>query len=411
MHRASSRPLRIVYGVCGGIAAYKGVHVLRRLREAGHEVHVVATAAALQMVGTATWQALSANPVATDVFAGATTVDHIRLAEEADLVLIAPATANTMAKLAAGIADNLLTATVLATRAPVVLAPAMHTGMWENAATKRNVATLQADGMHVLAPATGRLTGADSGIGRLPEPEAIITYALGVLRAPVADLDGKRIVITAGGTREALDPVRYLANHSSGRQGVALAAAAAGRGARVVLIAANIADSVLCALPPNVEVVPVISAHDLHAAALAHQSAADVIIMAAAVADYRPLETSGVKRKKTGTSLSITLEENPDILRELIATKPAGQTVIGFAAETGDETHTALEYGIAKAQRKGADILCVNAISQTQGFGDKPNYVHLLDHDGELIADGGGTKMETAHVILDTLADRIGTVA
>lgn len=404
MTRAQSRPLRICYGVCGGIAAYKGALLLREFTEAGHDVTVMATPSALHMVGAATWQALSGKPVATDIFAGSTHVDHIRLADEADLVVIAPATANTIAKLACGIADNMLTATVLATSAPVVIAPAMHTGMWENPATKHNVATLRERGIHVMTPATGRLTGKDSGIGRLPEPSAIAAYALASLQPSAQDYCGTRMLVTAGGTREALDPVRYLANRSSGRQGVAIAAAAARRGAAVHLLAANVAPDVLAVLPPEVAVSEVSSARELAAAAHRHAPSVDVIVMAAAVADYRPAAVSESKRKKTGTNLTLELVENPDILRELIAAKPPGQRIVGFAAETGDEKKTALEYGIEKAIRKGADLLAINTVGESQGFGDTDNYVHLVDASGTLHGEGGGAKSDVATVILDTLS-------
>lgn len=404
MTRTQSRPLRICYGVCGGIAAYKGAYLLRQFTEAGHDVTVMATESALQMVGAPTWQALSGKPVATDIFAGSTHVDHIRLASEADLVVIAPATANTIAKLACGMADNILTATVLATTAPVVIAPAMHTGMWENPATQQNVATLRARGMHVMTPASGRLTGTDSGIGRLPEPQAIAAYALASVAPIPRDLEGKTVLVTAGGTREALDPVRYLANRSSGRQGVAIAAAAARRGAKVELLAANIAADVLALLPPEVQVDEVSSARELSAACQQAAASADVIVMAAAVADYRPAATSESKRKKTGDSLTLELVENPDILRELVRAKRPGQIIIGFAAETGDEQKTAVQYGIEKARRKGADMLAINTVGANTGFGDTDNYVHLVTADGALLGEGGGAKSDVATVILDTLS-------
>lgn len=400
----SSRPRSIVLGVSGGIAAYKAALVLRLLTESGHDVQVVPTPDSLNMVGAATWEALSHHPVATGIFDNTDAVDHIRIAQRADLVLIAPATAQTIAKIAGGFADNLLTAIVLATRAPIVVVPAMHTEMWDNAATQANVATLRERGITVMEPATGRLTGADSGKGRLPEPADIVDFALGASDAS-DEFAGTSFVISAGGTHERLDPVRFLGNRSSGRQGVALAAEAAARGGDVTLLAANVTADVLAELPSNVTVVPVTSADDLHREVMARLADIDCLIMAAAVADYRPATSESAKMKKQGDAgLTLELVQNPDILKYAVEHKRPGQTIVGFAAETGDEHATALEHGLAKARRKGADLLAINQVGESAGFGDVPNHVVLVRPDGTRVAEGGGTKREAASVVLDAIA-------
>ncbi|MDM7831199.1 bifunctional phosphopantothenoylcysteine decarboxylase/phosphopantothenate--cysteine ligase CoaBC [Cellulomonas edaphi] len=390
--------MRIVLGVAGGIAAYKAVLLLRLLREAGHDVRVVPTRAALEFVGRPTWEALSGQPVTTDVFEDVDQVAHVAIGQDADLVVVAPATADLLARAATGRADDLLTATLLVTRAPVLMAPAMHTEMWLHPATVANVATLRERGIHVLDPASGRLTGADTGPGRLPEPEDITAAALGLVAG--GDLVGRRVVISAGGTREPLDPVRYLGNRSSGRQGVALARAAVARGAQVTLVGANLAVPV----PPGVELVPVGSAAELREAVRVAAKDADVVVMAAAVADYRPVSPAGTKLKKTGAPPVLELVETVDILAELAHDRLRdGQVVVGFAAETGDETASVLEHGRAKARRKGADLLVVNAVGEGQGFGTPDNAVTILDGTGAVVAEASGSKDVVADAVWDAV--------
>ncbi|UFU01533.1 bifunctional phosphopantothenoylcysteine decarboxylase/phosphopantothenate--cysteine ligase CoaBC [Ruania suaedae] len=397
--------MRILLGVSGGIAAYKVPSVLRSLREDGHAVRVIPTRAALDFVGTATWEALSGQPVTTSVFDGAESVDHVRLGREAELVVVAPATADLLARAAAGIADDLLTATLLTVTCPVLLAPAMHTEMWQHPATRANVATLRERGVHVLDPAVGRLTGADSGPGRMPEPEDIVAAAHRLLAGTPEDLAGRRVVISAGGTREPLDPVRFLGNRSSGRQGVALARNAAERGAEVELVAANVEAAVLSGLPGSVAVTPVETTADLQAAMQAAADDADVLIMAAAVADFRPAGARADKTKKNpdGSVEPLELVQNPDILAGLVAERRPGQVVAGFAAETGDADGSVLDHGRAKARRKGADLLAVNAVGTALGFGDVPNAVHLLDAAGEDLGEGAGSKDDVARVVWDAV--------
>lgn len=397
---------RILLGVTGGIAAYKAVHLLRLLREAGHRVRVVPTAAALEFVGAPTWEAISGEPVRTGVFEGAAEVDHVALGREAELVVVAPATANVLARAAAGLSDDLLTATLLTARCPVLLAPAMHTEMWQHPATTANVATLRERGAQVLEPAAGRLTGADSGPGRLPEPEVLAAAALGLLREQ--DLAGRHVVISAGGTREALDPVRYLGNRSTGRQGIALAEAAAARGARVSLMAASVEEALL-PRHPRIVTTAIESATELAAEVRSAGRDADAIIMAAAVADYRPAERLDHKLKKRSDAETrgIELVENPDILASLAGNRPAaGQVIVGFAAETGDSAGSVIEHGRAKARRKGADLLAVNEVGASRGFGDVPNSVTILDAAGEVLASGAGSKADVAHALLDAVAAR-----
>ena len=368
----------VVVGVGGGIAAYKVPSLVRQFTEAGHDVTVVPTAAALNFVGEATWAALSGNPVSTEVWDRVHEVNHVAVGQRADLVVIAPATADLIARAAAGRADDLLTATLLTATCPVLFAPAMHTEMWQHPATAANVATLRERGVTVMAPAIGRLTGSDSGPGRLPEPEEIYRSAIELLGPQ--DLAGVRVVVSAGGTREPLDPVRFLGNRSSGRQGYALAAAAARRGASVVLVSANVA----LPAPTGVTVVPVETAAELAAAVQQHAAGADIVTMAAAVADFRPAEVSDVKLKKDSAAepTAIALERNPDILRALVANKSEGQTIVGFAAETGDETAAVIEYGQKKLAAKGCDLLVVNDVSGGAVFERAENQVIILDRAG-----------------------------
>ena len=394
---------RIVLGVGGGVAAYKSALLLRALTERGHDVRVVPTASALRFVGAATFEALSGNPVSTEVWDDVPEVAHVRIGQTADLVLVNPATADLLARAAAGRADDLLTATLLTAHAPVVFVPAMHTEMWLHPATQDNVATLRRRGSIVLPPAVGRLTGPDSGPGRLPEPADVAALAELVLAAgPAAlaqDLTGRRVVISAGGTREALDPVRFLGNRSSGKQGWALARVAAARGADVVLVAANVEAPV----PFGVRVVEVESTEQLRTAVHAESAGADVVVMAAAVADFRPVTVAGSKLKKGGATepSELQLVRNPDVLVELVAARPAGQRVVGFAAETGDDEGDVLTHARAKLARKGVDLLVVNDVSAGRVFGRPDNEVTLLDADGTATAVPAAGKDVVAAAIWD----------
>ena len=400
---------RVVLGVSGGIAAYKACELLRRFTESGHDVTVVPTAAALRFVGAPTWAALSGKPVADDVWSGVHEVPHVRIGQTADLVVVAPATADLLARAAHGLADDLLTSTLLTARCPVVFAPAMHTEMWEHPATRANVATLRERGAVVLEPAEGRLTGADTGKGRLPDPAEIFELALEVLArgAAAQDLAGRHVVVSAGGTRERLDPVRFLGNRSSGKQGYALARAAAARGAEVTLVAANVS----LPDPAGVKVVPVETTEELRAQVLAAAAGADAVVMAAAPADYRPTSVSEAKIKKAddGTAPTIELVQNPDILAELAHDRRRpGQVVVGFAAETGDATGSVLDLARAKLARKGCDLLVLNDVSGGAVFGAADNQAVILGADGEQVDVPLGSKSALAHVIWDHVARRFG---
>ena len=414
---------RIVVGVAGSVSAYKAPFVIRLLRRAGHEVEVVATAAALRFIGEPALAAVAGGPVATGLFDDPAAASHVALGERADLVVVAPASADLLARVAAGRADDMLTATILTTGAPVVLAPAMHTRMWTNPATAHNVATLRSRGLTVIDPDTGPLTGGDVGAGRLPEPERIVERVLAVLddaRAGGAPLAGLRVVVSAGGTREPIDPVRYLGNRSSGRQGAALAAAAKAAGADVVLVAANIGPEVLGLVPDGVEVIPVGTALELRDAVRGAARDADAVVMAAAVADFRPARALDVKLKKRPPGPggaqpappALELVANPDVLAGLAADPPRpapGRTLlVGFAAETGDETGDVLAHGAAKARRKGADLLAVNAVGPATGFGDVPNSVVVLDAAGAEVARAAGSKDEVARALIALIARRLG---
>lgn len=391
--------MRVVVGITGGIAAYKAVGVIREFVLRGHEVHVVATDAALRFVGRPTLEAISRNPVETELFDGVAEVRHVALGQSADLVVVAPATANTLAKLAAGLSDDLLGTTILASTAPLVVAPAMHTEMWQNAATRHNVATLRARGVHIVGPASGQLTGSDSGPGRMSEPGDIVDAALAALRP--RDLTGRRIVVTAGGTREPLDPVRFIGNRSSGRQGAALAAAARDRGAEVVLVAAHLE----VPAPAGVDVREAGTAAELREATLQAASGADAVIMAAAVADYRPevVAEAKITKEQQGDELVLRLVRNPDILAELSAEPRTVPTVIGFAAETEPDDAALLERGRAKVARKGCDYLVVNRVGWNEGFVTEDNAVVILSRAGDIVTRAGGTKREVAEAILDLL--------
>ncbi|MDQ0645939.1 phosphopantothenoylcysteine decarboxylase/phosphopantothenate--cysteine ligase [Microbacterium natoriense] len=398
--------MNIVVGVTGGIAAYKSVQLVRLLIKAGHEVTVIPTEDALRFVGLPTWEAISRNPVTTSVHDDVAKVRHVALGQDADLVVVAPATANTIAKMTAGIADNLLGTTLLATEAPVLIAPAMHAEMWRHPSTQANIATLQSRGVHIVGPAVGELAGGDSGPGRMIEPEGIADAALALL-AP-RDLEGLRIAISAGGTREPIDPVRYLGNRSSGRQGVALAAEAAARGAEVTLVAANVAGDVLApAQHPSVRIRHVGTAAELGQAMAEAAASADAIVMAAAVADYRPVEVSPRKlTKEAGGIPAIELAENEDIVAGLVRARRDGQLIVGFAAETpgteGDQEEL-LARARRKQQRKGVDLLVVNEVGWERGFEAVENAVIVLAPDGAVAATASGSKREVAAGILDVL--------
>ncbi|PZU46284.1 MAG: bifunctional phosphopantothenoylcysteine decarboxylase/phosphopantothenate--cysteine ligase CoaBC [Arsenicicoccus sp.] len=415
--------MRVVLGVAGGIAAYKACSVLRLLTEAGHQVTVVPTAAALHFVGAATWEALSGRPVSSEVWDDVPAVPHVRLGQGADLVLVAPATADLLAQAAHGLAGDLLTNTLLTARCPVVLAPAMHTEMWTHPATVDNVATLRSRGVHVIEPASGRLTGADTGPGRLPEPDDIVAQALQVLAeqeasdtaagaaaAAEGDLAGRHVVVTAGGTREPLDPVRFLGNRSSGKQGYAVAAAARRRGAQVTLVSANVSLSA----PQGVEVLEVGTARELEeqVRVLVGAGGVDVVVMAAAVADFRPAHYTDAKIKKThgeGDDSAPTLElvRNPDILAGLVATRGGASTpyLVGFAAETGDATGDVLSLARAKLERKGCDLLVANDVGVDKTFGQDDTTVHLLrPGTSEVVSVGPATKDHVADAIWAVVA-------
>ncbi|MEU0528357.1 bifunctional phosphopantothenoylcysteine decarboxylase/phosphopantothenate--cysteine ligase CoaBC [Streptomyces niveus] len=397
---------RVVLGVSGGIAAYKACELLRRLTESGHDVRVVPTGSALHFVGAATWSALSGHPVSTEVWSDVHEVPHVRIGQSADLVVVAPATADLLAKAAQGLADDLLTNTLLTARCPVVFAPAMHTEMWEHPATRANVATLRERGAVVIEPAVGRLTGVDTGKGRLPDPDAIFEVCRRLLARGVStpDLAGRHVVVSAGGTREPLDPVRFLGNRSSGKQGYALARTAAARGARVTLIEANtgLPD------PAGVDVVRVGTAVQLREAVLKSAADADVVVMAAAVADFRPASyAEGKIKKKDGEDPApIVLVRNPDILAEIGAARARpGQVIVGFAAETDD----VLANGRAKLRRKGCDLLVVNEVGERKTFGAEENEAVILAADGGETPVPYGPKEALADTVWDLVVPALGS--
>ena len=408
--------MNIVVGITGGIAAYKAVNVVRGLVLAGHDVHVVATNGALRFVGRPTLEAISRNPVHSELYEGVAEVRHVAIGQAADLIVVAPATANSIAKIATGLADDLLGNTILASNAPLLIAPAMHTEMWQNPATQANVEVLRRRGVHVVGPASGQLTGSDSGPGRMAEPEDIISAALELAGAradgPVdaatgpGDLAGRRILITAGGTREPLDPVRFIGNRSSGKQGVALARAAAARGADVTLIVANSDDGVLDRLPASVHVEHVSTTLELQEATLLAAGTAELIIMAAAVADYRPESVADhkIKKETQGDTLDLRLVKNPDILRELTAGRHDGQVIVGFAAETEPDDDALLALAVAKRERKGVDFLVVNRVGWTETFASDDTAVIVLDATGRNVAEAQGDKQSVADRILDVVA-------
>ena len=396
----------VVLGVAGGIAAYKACELLRRLTESGHGVTVVPTAAALEFVGAPTWAALSGRPVTASPWDGVHDVPHVRIGQQADLVVVAPATADLLARAANGLADDLLTNTLLTARCPVLLAPAMHTEMWEHPATVANVALLRQRGTLVVDPDVGRLTGADSGRGRLPDSAELFRLCEQVLArgALPLDLEGRHVLVSAGGTREHLDPVRYLGNRSSGRQGHALALTALARGARVTLVTASAQP-----VPAGALGVVVTSAAELREAVLAAAAGADAVVMAAAVADYRPVEPLGHKRKKTPDH-TLELVRTPDILAEVVSARPPGQVVVGFAAETGDSEAGVLEHARAKLARKGCDLLVVNEVGgdgHPTGFEGTHNEVTLLATDGPEVRVPRASKEGVSDAVWDAVVGRL----
>jgi phosphopantothenoylcysteine decarboxylase/phosphopantothenate--cysteine ligase len=403
--------------------------LLRLFTEAGHNVTVIPTEAASRFIGVATWEALSGNPVSNSVFDDVPSVNHVRLGHEADLIVVAPATADLLARAAHGIANDLLTNTLLMASGPVLMAPAMHTEMWQHAATQANVETLRSRGVTVLEPASGRLTGADSGPGRLPEPEAIFEAALaltqslaeaaegqpvfpaGLSESDVLPLAGRTVTISAGGTREPLDPVRFLGNRSSGKQGVALAVAALNAGATVRLIAAHMD----VPAPPGVELVEVETALQLREAVLREAAGSDVVIMSAAVADFRPSAVSETKIKKRDDTEDpvITLVRNPDILKEVVEVRNSSsrsQLIVGFAAETGDADGDVLEYANAKLQRKGCDLLVVNHVGEGKVFGREHNSVVILSRAGSEPQSASGSKADVASAVIDRISTELSRV-
>jgi phosphopantothenoylcysteine decarboxylase/phosphopantothenate--cysteine ligase len=394
---------RVVLGVAGGIAAYKACELLRLFTESGHSVRVVPTEAALRFVGEPTWAALSGQPVATDVWAQVQDVPHVAIGKSAELVVIAPATADLMARAAHGLADDLLTNTLLTARCPIVYAPAMHTEMWEHPATVANVATLRARGAIVIEPASGRLTGADTGKGRLPDPEEIFAVALRAMRGSGGpSLRGRHVVVTAGGTREPLDPVRYLGNRSSGKQGFAFARTAVARGARVTLIAANVS----LPDPAGVAMVRVGTTEELRKATLEAAVDADAVVMAAAPADFRPAEyaPSKIKKSATGEAPSLQLVVNPDIAAELGERKPPGQVLVAFAAETSD----AVRSGRRKLKSKKADLIVINEVGVDKVFGQETNAATVIGADGTVVELPQAPKEDIADAVWDLVAARLG---
>jgi len=399
---------RVILGVSGGIAAYKACSLLRLLTESGYDVTVVPTAAALRFVGAATWAALSGKPVSSDVWTAVHEVPHVRLGQHADLVIVAPATADLVARASHGLADDLLTNVLLTARCPVVLAPAMHTEMWEHPATVANVATLRSRGVHVIDPASGRLAGSDTGPGRLPEPEDIFDVCHDILSGGAQGdptggaLSGLRVVVSAGGTREPLDPVRFLGNRSSGKQGYALAGVAVARGAKVTLVSANVALPV----PEGVRLVPVSTALELGEAVAEAALDCDVVVMAAAVADYRPAHYHDVKIKKTHletvpegdqSAPTIALVRNPDVLAALVRSRGSARSpvIVGFAAETGDGEHTVLDLAREKLERKGCDVLVANEVGVDKTFGLDSTTVHILRAGVDTVTQVGPAPKES----------------
>lgn len=405
---------RILVGVAGGIAAYKACHLIRDFKEQGDDVRVIPTESALNFVGAATFEALSGNPVSTSVFDAVDEVQHVALGQQADAVVIAPATADLIARLACGRADDLLTASVLVATCPVIVVPAMHTEMWLNPATQDNVATLRRRGITVMEPAHGRLTGKDTGAGRLPEPNQIAEFARTVMDGHQVPFDwqGRKVVVSAGGTQENLDPVRFLGNRSSGRQGFALAEIAAQRGADVTIVAGATED---LPAPSGADVVRVTSTRDMEAAMNEHSADADIVIMAAAVADYRPAHVADSKMKKGAADEDLArleLVENPDILKGLVKRRDGGElnkdsVIVGFAAETGDDNTSVLEYAQQKFHRKGCDVLMANEVGEGKVFGQPTSAGWILRRNAEPVVVEHGSKQVVAAQILDAVNEML----
>lgn len=421
--------MHVVLGVTGGIAAYKATNIIRLLTEAGHTVKVVPTKNALRFIGAASLEALSHNSVDPDLYTDVAEVKHVALAQEADLVIVAPATAAFLARYAAGLADDLLGNLLLATKAPVVLAPAMHTEMWQHPATVKNVEILESRGVNILAPATGRLTGADSGPGRLPEAEEILEFALSTVRPQ--DLKGKHFTVTAGGTRENIDPVRFIGNHSSGKQGLAIASALASRGATVTLIAANISldTTALGAtalgtaafgnvvnrdikLDEAVRVLKVETASELESAVIEQLESTDCLVMAAAVADFRVAEpaTTKIKKADAGETLTLNLVANPDILAmavKKIRSDSKKTLTVGFAAETAGSQAELEKLANKKLLHKGCNIIVANDVSNGAVFNSETNTVVILTDKGTAFA-ASGSKQTVANELVDVISDMLG---
>lgn len=396
------RPPSIVVGVTGGIAAYKAVTLVRELVRRGADVTVIPTMSALKFVGLPTWEAVSRNPVHTGLFDGVAEVRHVALGQRADVVIIAPATAHALAQLAGGFAGDLLGTTVLATAAPILVAPAMHTEMWENQAVQSNVHTLISRGVHVIGPVSGELTGGDSGVGRMAEPEDIAEEAFALLRTQ--SWQGRKVLVSAGGTREPLDPVRFIGNKSSGTMGVAIARAALQRGASVTLVYAHLEVPV----PAGVTAIPADTARAMREAMVAHSADADVIIMAAAVADWVPENVSEMKisKRDVGESWAPVLVRAPDILAELGALKRPGQTLVGFAAETAEEPSDREAHARAKLEAKNADMILLNRVGEHVGFGNVETAVTIFSHASPQSLLVEGTKTSIADRLLEVLQDR-----
>ncbi|WP_124054849.1 bifunctional phosphopantothenoylcysteine decarboxylase/phosphopantothenate--cysteine ligase CoaBC [Arcanobacterium ihumii] len=418
-----SEARKIVVGVTGGIAAYKAATLVRLFKKAGHDVRVVPTHAALSMVGATTFEALSGNPVFVDVTDDAFDVVHVNTGQQADLVVIAPTTAHTMAKIANGMADNLLTATVLVATCPIVLAPAMHTEMWNNPATQVNARQLERRGFHFVGPVRGALTGPDTGIGRMAEPEEIFDYCCRVLanndeasrgknpsenNAQAEDspsLAGRTVLVTGGGTREPIDSVRYISNRSSGSMAINIANNAALAGANVIFISANIERHRLEQLNKSISVHEVETARDLQTKVNLFVSEADAVVMTAAVSDYRVETPSETKMKRENEEMSLKLVANPDILADIAHNRRrTGQVIVGFAAETGDSTTSYLEFGKRKAQRKNADLLAINLVGQNVGFGDVETRLTVVNRQGEVLGDFEGSKAAVARELIVVIA-------
>ena len=394
-----SRPL-VVLGVTGGIAAYKSADLIRRLKDQDFDVQVVATKSALKFVGETTFAALSGNPVISDIWDQSHNVEHVQSAKKADAIVVAPATADFLAHLVYGFANDALLATLLVAKCPVVLAPAMHTEMWENSATRENVATLRRRGFLVLEPAVGQLTGADQGVGRLPETNEIARVVKQVVNRNSTnlpnDLSGLNVLISAGGTREALDPIRFIGNRASGKQGVALALTALSRGAKVTLVAANLNVSV----PAGVELVAANTAAEMLEQMKLRAGSADIVIMNAAVADYFIPNPETAKIKKTSDTLIIELSKTADILSLLSASKPVKQYLVGFAAETTDSDDELVSLAKNKLQSKKADLIVGNRVSSTLGINSDENQAIMVSKD-EAISLAKSDKLVLADAIWD----------